>query len=138
MTIDLRLVVPFAFVTLATAGCSATSGTGTSSGTGVAPIMDGISFPATCSIGSDGTYDLAGTISFHSTDSTISTIDISSPALASDTDLSVEPVAKVVSGPVTIQFPASNASGTATTYSISVIDANGNQSAPISGSVTLL
>jgi hypothetical protein len=102
-----------------------------------APVVDSVSLPPTCAIGTDGAYDLMGTISFHGNTVSVSTIHVSAPALMTDYRIQGTDVPSATNAQLIVNFPPNNAIGTSGTYAISVIDDSGLESAPVTGTVTL-
>jgi hypothetical protein len=104
---------------------------------GPPPVIDSLQLGSVAAIGSDGLYDLTGTISFHSDTSTVATIHVVSTDLHTDYQIHGQAVARATSASLTVNFPPDNPIGTTGSYSVSVIDEGGLESAPIKGTVTL-
>ncbi len=124
----------FAAPLLFLAGCSAASSKGDA---GAPPVIDTLQMPAQAVIGNDGLYDVDGTISFHSTTSTVATIHVASTDFGVDYEIPGPAVAKATNATLVVNFAAANPIGTTGSYFVSVIDAAGQESTATMETVTL-
>jgi hypothetical protein len=121
------LVVP---VALAASLCSCG---GTPAAQKASPVIDALVMPASASAGPDGSYVLAGTISFHDDDEIVTRLHFQVDGL----DLAT-PAFDVASGtgvPVTVKLTATR--GVTVPYEVSIVGASGAESAIKTATVTL-
>jgi hypothetical protein len=106
---------------------------------GAPPIIDSLTMASSAVIGSDGTYDISGTISFHSpTSSAVSTVHVVAPDVGVDEQIPLSNPGTTETGvAIVANFPSSIPIGTTVTYAVSILDAAGAESTALTEMVTV-
>jgi hypothetical protein len=97
------------------AGCSSVA---------TAPVIDDLQMPSTATVGSDGYFDVNGTISFHDDSGVVNKIRIYIPAVLQTYEFAAEAGASRATVALQVKFAAATPKG-AIEYDVSLLDATG-------------
>ena len=119
---------------LAATGCSGSAGNGDA---GTPPNITSLVLPASVSINASDVYTFNATISFTSSASPVTAINVASSALSYSNTITIQATTSVVNGVIPITFPSGSAVGTQADVEVSVTDEAGATSSAAGGSVEL-